>query len=280
MRIKHIPKYISASKKGVFIKKVCILSYLCSWARLLDGMDQFCASHFLGWLFYALIIRHYGVLWMISLIWEFTERIFAHLLPYFEVSMFFVQCSAWTNLALEFYIVFLWWLTKECWWDILFLDILLFNGVGIFVGMKICKYLEMQTYHWESGSSCMRFISVFCGCVFWQIGNLNTFFLRRFFEVEYSVQINCLILPCGCGPLQCWIECGMYTVRCTVQMVNTHPWIPDCLILNRYRLRRLSGLQIDRPSWRDVNNQHYINKFLCSSRLPIYYVSSDCQSFY
>jgi phosphatidylserine synthase 1 len=38
----------------------------------------------------------------------------------------------------------------ECWWDALILDVLLCNGIGIYVGMQICKWLEMRDYHWES----------------------------------------------------------------------------------------------------------------------------------
>ena len=39
---------------------------------------------------------------------------------------------------------------KECWWDAILLDILICNGLGIHVGLYLCKKLEMRTYHWES----------------------------------------------------------------------------------------------------------------------------------
>lgn len=38
----------------------------------------------------------------------------------------------------------------ECWWDQLILDILLCNGGGIWLGMTVCRFLEMRTYHWAS----------------------------------------------------------------------------------------------------------------------------------
>ena len=38
----------------------------------------------------------------------------------------------------------------ECWWDTLILDVLLCNGLGIWIGMVICRKLEMHDYHWES----------------------------------------------------------------------------------------------------------------------------------
>lgn len=38
----------------------------------------------------------------------------------------------------------------ECWWDQLILDILLCNGGGIWLGMTVCRFLEMRTYQWAS----------------------------------------------------------------------------------------------------------------------------------
>ena len=80
------------------LNKVILLSCLCSCARVLDGIDEFCTAHFLGWVMKALLVRHYGILWTISLMWEFTEMIFSHLLPNFAVSyalctLYNVQCT-------------------------------------------------------------------------------------------------------------------------------------------------------------------------------------------
>ena len=38
----------------------------------------------------------------------------------------------------------------ECWWDIIFMDILLCNGVGIHLGIYLCHKLEMKTFKWAS----------------------------------------------------------------------------------------------------------------------------------
>jgi Phosphatidyl serine synthase len=38
----------------------------------------------------------------------------------------------------------------ECWWDAIVLDVLLCNGLGIWLGMYVCRKLEMRNYHWES----------------------------------------------------------------------------------------------------------------------------------
>ena len=134
----------------------------------------------------ALIIRHYGICWSISIMWELTEIFFGHLLP-------------------NFY---------ECWWDNIVLDVLLCNGLGIFTGMQVCKFLEMREYHWESlknissktgklkrallqftpeswnhsrwldpGCSWMRFVAIFQFVLLWQIVELNTFFVKHIFPM-------------------------------------------------------------------------------------------------
>jgi len=161
--------------------------------RLWSHMDVFAFSHFSGWIMKALLVRHYGILWTISVMWEITEIAFAHLLPNFI----------------------------ECWWDALILDILVCNGLGIWVGMKLCQYLEMREYKWESikditstsdkikravlqftpvnwtqvrwmdpQSSLMRFFAVCQLVLFWQITELNTFFLKHIFELPSDHKLN------------------------------------------------------------------------------------------
>lgn len=63
-----------------------------------------------------------GILWAISAMWEITEVQFAHLLPNFV----------------------------ECWWDALILDVIICNGIGIWVGLRICKLMEMREFKWVS----------------------------------------------------------------------------------------------------------------------------------
>ena len=93
-----------------------------SLEKLWAHMDWFAFGHYWGWGMKALIIRHYGICWSISIMWELTEIFFGHLLP-------------------NFY---------ECWWDNVVLDVLICNNLGIFTGMMVCKWLEMRDYHWES----------------------------------------------------------------------------------------------------------------------------------
>ncbi|XP_063407092.1 phosphatidylserine synthase 1-like isoform X1 [Mytilus trossulus] len=162
-------------------------------ARIWSHLDLFAVAHFLGWTMKALLIRHYGILWTISVLWEFSEIVFCHLLPNFA----------------------------ECWWDSLILDVLICNGLGIWIGMEICKKLEMRNYHWESikaihstsgkirravlqftpaswthvrwldpNSSYMRIVAICIIIIFWQVVELNTFFLKHILEIQESHPLN------------------------------------------------------------------------------------------
>jgi len=154
--------------------------------RLYSHLDWFAFGHYWGWGMKALVIRHYGLLWSISVMWELTEMVFGHLLP-------------------NFY---------ECWWDNLVLDVLICNGLGIFTGMQVCKFLEMREYKWESiknisgakgkfkrallqltpeswsavrwldpQSGYMRLIAVIQFMLIWQMVELNTFFIKHIFPM-------------------------------------------------------------------------------------------------
>ncbi|XP_046686687.1 phosphatidylserine synthase-like [Homalodisca vitripennis] len=160
-----------------------------TFENLWNHMDVFALAHFLGWAFKALLVRHLGILWAVSVMWEFTEIAFAHLLPNFV----------------------------ECWWDALILDVLLCNGLGIWVGLRICKMLEMREYKWVSirdihsttgklkravlqftpsdwmqvrwldpSTTYMRFFAICQLVIFWQVCELNTFFLKHIFEMPPS----------------------------------------------------------------------------------------------
>nr|XP_018904478.1 PREDICTED: phosphatidylserine synthase 1-like [Bemisia tabaci] len=160
-----------------------------STEKIWSHMDVFAIGHFFGWALKAMLVRHLGILWAMSIMWEVTEIAFAHLLPNFV----------------------------ECWWDAIVLDILLCNGLGIWLGLKICKCLEMREYKWVSvkdirstsgklkrvmlqftpGSwthvrwldpNCtyMRFFALCQMVVFWQLSELNTFFLKHIFEMPPS----------------------------------------------------------------------------------------------
>nr|CAB3265261.1 phosphatidylserine synthase 1-like [Phallusia mammillata] len=154
-----------------------------TWERIYSGFDIFAFGHFMGWALKALLLRSYTLCWSISILWEMTEVFFMHLLPNF----------------------------KECWWDQIFLDVLLCNGCGIWLGIQVCRFLEMREYRWESikdihtttgklrraamqfmpakwmpvrwldpHSSIMRVVGVYILIVFFVMVELNTFFLKHF----------------------------------------------------------------------------------------------------
>lgn len=157
--------------------------------RIWSTVDVFAAGHFFGWVFKAVLVRHPGILWAMSIMWELTEMIFAHLLPNFV----------------------------ECWWDAWILDVLVCNGLGIYVGLCICKWFEMRDYKWASirdihtatgkikravlqftpsswtpvrwldpNCTYMRFVAICQLVIFWQVSELNTFFLKHIFEMPPS----------------------------------------------------------------------------------------------
>ncbi|MCJ8746375.1 hypothetical protein PDJAM_G00140990 [Pangasius djambal] len=104
------------------VMEYAVNCHMITWERILSHFDIFAFGHFWGWAMKALLIRSYGLCWTISITWELTELFFMHLLPNFA----------------------------ECWWDQVILDILLCNGGGIWLGMTVCRFLEMRTYRWAS----------------------------------------------------------------------------------------------------------------------------------
>ncbi|KAF1747042.1 hypothetical protein GCK72_023500 [Caenorhabditis remanei] len=155
--------------------------------RIWSHMDIFAVGHFTGWAMKALLIRHGVLCWYISIAWELTEIVFTQLLPNFA----------------------------ECWWDAIILDVLICNGLGIFAGLQVCKFLSMRNYHWESirntlghrarfkrvvmqftpeswddfdwGSftqTIKRTMAVYVFVLIWLLTELNTFFMKHVFSVD------------------------------------------------------------------------------------------------
>ena len=44
-----------------------------SFQRIWSTVDVFAAGHFFGWVFKAVLVRHLGILWAMSIMWELTE---------------------------------------------------------------------------------------------------------------------------------------------------------------------------------------------------------------
>ncbi|KAF0991896.1 hypothetical protein HZS_3125, partial [Henneguya salminicola] len=158
-----------------------------TWETIKPQIDIFCFCHFWGWLCKSIVIRHSGISWYQSIMWELSELFFQHLLPNFQ----------------------------ECWWDMLILDIILCNGLGIVAGSYFLHWLEFRTYHWESvkmikgargklkrvilqfspmsfdptnwfstDSLSLRIVQLSTFSVIWQTSELNTFFLKHVFVIN------------------------------------------------------------------------------------------------
>ncbi|KAF7281437.1 hypothetical protein GWI33_004763 [Rhynchophorus ferrugineus] len=203
--------------------------------RIWNHIDIFALGHYLGWMFKAILIRHMGILWAMSIMWEITELAFAHLLPNFI----------------------------ECWWDALVLDVLLCNGFGIWCGLKICQVLEMREYKWE----CIKdihsttgkikravlqftpeswtsvrwldpkcsYMRIFACCelvLFWQVSELNTFFLKHVFEMPAShpfVTARLILIGVIVAPSVRQYYC--YVTDTTCKRVGTQCWVYGCIMV-------------------------------------------------
>lgn len=203
----------------------------CSFTtdNLYGRMDIFMPAHFVGWVFKAILVRHTGVLWTISIMWECTELFFAHVLP-------------------NFY---------ECWWDAILFDVLLCNGCGIFVGMALCQKLEVRQFYWESikniqgtkgklkrailqftpqnwskirwfdpTSTYMRILAIFVLILIFQITELNTFFLKHVFNVPTNHFLNMarllLIMLIGAPTVR---QYYLYVTDNTCKRLGTQAWV-------------------------------------------------------
>ncbi|UYV60293.1 PTDSS1 [Cordylochernes scorpioides] len=234
--------------------------------KIWNHMDVFALGHIVGWTMKAMLIRHYGICWTISVTWEITEIAFAHLLPNF----------------------------KECWWDALILDVLLCNGMGISSGMFICKILEMRTYKWESikdiqtttgkirravlqftparyctshslmvtfadtcgyswthvrwldpNSTYMRFLAVAELVIFWQVTELNTFFLKHIFEVPpgHPLSVGRLVLI-GLIVSPTLRQYYVYVTDTRCKRVGTQCWVFGAITLTEALICIKFGLEL------------------------------------
>uniref|UniRef100_A0AAZ3SRN5 Phosphatidylserine synthase n=1 Tax=Oncorhynchus tshawytscha TaxID=74940 RepID=A0AAZ3SRN5_ONCTS len=211
------------------IMEYAVNCHVITWERILSHFDIFAFSHFWGWGMKALLIRSYGLCWTISITWELTELFFMHLLPNFA----------------------------ECWWDQLILDILLCNGGGIWMGMTVCRFLEMRTYHWASikdihtttgkikraalqftpaswtyvrwfdpKSSLQRVTGVYLFMIIWQLTELNTFFLKHIFVFPACHALSwCRILFIGIITAPTVRQYYAYLTDTQCKRVGTQCWV-------------------------------------------------------
>ncbi|XP_065070770.1 phosphatidylserine synthase 2-like [Rhopilema esculentum] len=90
--------------------------------NLKTKFDWFVPAHLFGWWAKAIILRDFWFANVLSILFEIYEYSLEHQLPNFH----------------------------ECWWDHWIMDAALCNGVGIYLGMKTCHFLEIKEYNWRS----------------------------------------------------------------------------------------------------------------------------------
>lgn len=96
-----------------------------TWTTLWNQCDIFVVAHLFGWYVKGLLFRDYWILWILSVMFEVMEYSLQHQLPNFA----------------------------ECWWDHWLMDVAICNALGIYFGMKTCKYWRMKEYCWRGLAS-------------------------------------------------------------------------------------------------------------------------------
>ncbi|KAL0961865.1 hypothetical protein UPYG_G00332640 [Umbra pygmaea] len=215
--------------REVDVMEYAVNCHVITCERIWSHFDIFAFGHFAGWTVKAMLIRSYSLCWTISITWELTELFFMHLLPNFA----------------------------ECWWDQVVLDILLCNGGGIWLGMTVCRYLEMRTYQWASirdiqttsgklkrvvlqftpaswtyvrwldpKSSFQRLAGIYLFMILWQLTELNTFFLKHIFVFQASHALSwCRILLLGAITAPTVRQYYAYLTDTQCKRVGTQCWM-------------------------------------------------------
>lgn len=89
-------------------------------SNLWDNVDHYFLVHIVDWLLASFVLRDPYILHFWSIMDEFVELSFQHILPHF----------------------------RECWWDHILMDILLTNTPAIIIGLKLVDYFGIQRYDW------------------------------------------------------------------------------------------------------------------------------------
>ncbi|KAG5441338.1 Phosphatidylserine synthase 2 [Clonorchis sinensis] len=200
-----------------------------TFERVYSHMDIFALAHFAGWVVKTILLRHRMIAWTLSINWEITEIAFSHILPNFN----------------------------ECWWDSLLLDVLICNGLGIEVGMLLCRWLEIRDYRWDSirdirgargklkravlqftpgswtytrwlhrDSSVLRSFLLSQLIIVWQLAELNSFFLKHVFIVKPShplTQLRLLLITLMSAPAI--RQYYLYVIDPHVKRVGSQLWL-------------------------------------------------------
>mmetsp|Transcript_5546 Transcript_5546/g.8573 ORF Transcript_5546/g.8573 Transcript_5546/m.8573 type:complete len:446 (+) Transcript_5546:95-1432(+) len=184
--------YIDSSLNIQLEEKEYATNCEVTWLNVASQIDIFVLAHSLGWVCKALVIRDRLILWHMSVTWEFVEMTLSYKLPNFA----------------------------ECWWDHWVMDVILCNGIGIEIGIWICKYLEVKEYKWHSVyeyptfcgkvnrtilqftpkswirvdwdifRSTRRYLEIHFMMIIFQLIDLNSFFLKRLLWIPTKNYMN------------------------------------------------------------------------------------------
>ena len=204
-----------------------------TFANFYGAIDIFFVGHLLGWVVKALMLRDWRICWVISVQWELIEVVFRHLLPNFA----------------------------ECWWDSWLLDVALSNGMGIWIGCRLCELLEMRQYRWtkvqdiptlmgklqrgllqftpsswmvvqwEATSTISRFITVNIVIAAMNLAELDAFFLKYLLWIPPPCPLNIhrILVFCLIGP-PALRQVYLYMGGGGVRSVGMFVWLACCVL--------------------------------------------------
>lgn len=156
------------------------------------------------------------------------------------------------------------------------LDVLICNGLGIFTGMQVCKFLEMREYKWESiknirtakgkvkrallqftpeswtmvswldpNSGYMRIIAIAQFILIWQVVELNTFFIKHIFPMPAEHPICVIrILMSGLISAPTIRQYYTYITDPCCKRVGTQLWVFIMILVSELILVIKFGLEL------------------------------------
>lgn len=200
----------------------------CKWQNVKDILtDEFVIYHFVGWWARTVICRDLMLTAVNSVLFELMELTFQHLLPNFH----------------------------ECWWDHVIIDVLGCNLLGMICGYYTLKLFELKPfnwsgvakikgagviyqvighftpktwtkYHWGMFSHWKRFIYVLIIIVFFQLFDLNSFFLKAVLWIQTFNLLNLyrLLILGFLAPLALR-QCYQFVVDKKTKDIGSASWI-------------------------------------------------------
>lgn len=234
-------------------------------------LDVFVLAHFFGWLVKALYFRHRLLLWVFSITWELVELVLIYMVPNFA----------------------------ECWWDQWVLDVLLCNGLGIEVGLWLCRYFEFRKYQWtgvlesttviakakrivlqftpaewhriewESAKTFKRYLQV--QLILWIsiLNDLNAFMLKLFLYIPTTHYINVVrLFFVAIVAAPAYRQGYLFFVDDKVKRLGTQAIVLVMIIIAEVALVLKAGTDLDIPA------MPLINKVGIAAYLTVYVVVS------